>query len=269
MLSRGSFNGPGGPHSRWMIPATGGASMGAQHMLRNKIKLDMVDEAERAAPVPRGAGRRRAWWWPTSPPGGAAGTDSGLSGSTSLGDGDREPGLRREDGPLCDGGGYNNYTVEVVDRMGADSFTPDSGVLLAKTKNRTRRRSCGWSTPTRRTSTWSTTCCRTAPRPDHARRLPSAVGRAVPRRHQLGQRVRVRRQGQPLHFYVLDVKRDARGHPVLHGGGPLAGRRRPEQARREAAPGRRNPRRQGSVELQLPAVQHRQGRPGPGSTRRT
>ncbi len=36
---------------------------------------------------------------------------------------------------MCDGGGYNNYTVEVVDRMGTDSFTPDSGVLLAKTKN--------------------------------------------------------------------------------------------------------------------------------------
>jgi hypothetical protein len=30
---------------------------------------------------------------------------------------------------------YNNYTVEVVDRVGFDSFTPDSGVLLAKTKN--------------------------------------------------------------------------------------------------------------------------------------
>jgi M6 family metalloprotease-like protein len=43
MLSRGSFNGPGGPHSRWMIPPTGGGSMGAQHMLRNKIKLGMVD----------------------------------------------------------------------------------------------------------------------------------------------------------------------------------------------------------------------------------
>ena len=44
MLSRGTFNGPGGPHSRWLIPPTGGASMGAQHMLRNKIKLGMVDE---------------------------------------------------------------------------------------------------------------------------------------------------------------------------------------------------------------------------------
>jgi hypothetical protein len=37
--------------------------------------------------------------------------------------------------PFCDGGRYDNYTVEVVDRMGTDSFTPDAGVLLAKTKN--------------------------------------------------------------------------------------------------------------------------------------
>ncbi len=37
--------------------------------------------------------------------------------------------------PYCDGGGYDNYTIEVVDRMGFDSFTPDSGVLLAKTKD--------------------------------------------------------------------------------------------------------------------------------------
>ena len=43
MLSRGTFNGPGGPHSRWLIPATAGGSMGAQHMLRNKIKLGIVD----------------------------------------------------------------------------------------------------------------------------------------------------------------------------------------------------------------------------------
>ncbi|WP_229829969.1 M6 family metalloprotease domain-containing protein [Actinoplanes ianthinogenes] len=38
MLSRGTFNGPGGPHSRWLIPGTAGSSMGAQHMLRNKMK---------------------------------------------------------------------------------------------------------------------------------------------------------------------------------------------------------------------------------------
>jgi hypothetical protein len=34
----------------------------------------------------------------------------------------------------CDGGGYQSYTIEVVDRMGYDSYTPDHGVLIAKTK---------------------------------------------------------------------------------------------------------------------------------------
>ena len=55
--------------------------------------------------------------------------------------------------PFCDGGGYDNYTLEVVDRMGSDSFTPDSGVLLAKTKNADAAPFTGSSTPTRRTST--------------------------------------------------------------------------------------------------------------------
>jgi hypothetical protein len=30
---------------------------------------------------------------------------------------------------------YNNYTAEVVDRLGADSFTPGHGVLFSRTKN--------------------------------------------------------------------------------------------------------------------------------------
>src|SRR5690625_885308 len=30
---------------------------------------------------------------------------------------------------------YDNYTIEVVDRVGFDSFAPDSGVLMAKTKD--------------------------------------------------------------------------------------------------------------------------------------
>lgn len=33
MMSRGTFNGPRGPHQRWVVPATKGSSMGAQHML--------------------------------------------------------------------------------------------------------------------------------------------------------------------------------------------------------------------------------------------
>ncbi|MFI6455453.1 M6 family metalloprotease domain-containing protein [Streptosporangium amethystogenes] len=135
MLSRGSFNGPGGPHSRWLIPPTSGGSMGAQHMLRNKIKLEMVDEnnvlrlsrealAESGVVVAEVTAR-------VVQPGSA-----GLSGvNIAFGDGDRSPACDVRVDPFCDGGGYHNYTLEVVDRMGADSFTPDSGVLLAKTKN--------------------------------------------------------------------------------------------------------------------------------------
>ncbi|MDH2429049.1 M6 family metalloprotease domain-containing protein [Sphaerisporangium sp. TRM90804] len=138
MLSRGSFNGPGGPHSRWLIPPTGGGSMGAQHMLRNKIKLEMVDEknvlrlsrealAESGLVVARVTAR-------AAQPG-----DKGLAGvNIAFADGDRSPACDTLTDPFCDGGGYENYTVEVVDRMGADSFTPDSGVLLAKTKNEDR-----------------------------------------------------------------------------------------------------------------------------------
>jgi hypothetical protein len=135
MLDRGTFNGPGGPHSRWMIPATGGASMGAQHMLRNKLKLGIVDERNvlrltREALAGSGMIVAKVTARAVQPGAG------GLSGvNVALGTGDLSPACGTATDPLCDGGGYQNYTVEVVDRMGFDSFTPDSGVLLAKTKN--------------------------------------------------------------------------------------------------------------------------------------
>ena len=36
--------------------------------------------------------------------------------------------------PMCDEGGYDFYDVEVVNRQGFDSFLPDHGVLIAKSK---------------------------------------------------------------------------------------------------------------------------------------
>ena len=139
MLSRGSFNGPGGPHSRWMIPATGGGSMGAQHMLRNKIKLQMVDEQNvlrlsRDALKTSGVVIADVTARTVQPgPKGLAGVNLELGAG-----GDLAPPCNTATDPMCDGRGYENYTVEVVDRMGTDSFTPDSGVLLAKTKNEDR-----------------------------------------------------------------------------------------------------------------------------------
>ncbi|MFI1106302.1 M6 family metalloprotease domain-containing protein [Streptomyces melanogenes] len=137
MLSRGTFNGPGGPHTRWQIPATAGGSMGAQHVLRDKLKLGMVDERnilrldrdalKNSGPVVARVTARSA------PPG-----EKGLTGVNITMARDLSPSCDRATDPLCDGGGYDNYTVEVVDRMGMDSFTPDSGVLLSKTKNADR-----------------------------------------------------------------------------------------------------------------------------------
>jgi len=135
MLSRGTFNGPGGPHSRWLIPGTAGSSMGAQHMLRNKLKLGIIDDAavlglSRDALADSGVVVARVTARAAEP--GAR----GLSGiNVTLDGGDDSPACDTGTDPYCDGGGYDNYTVEVVDRMGFDSFTPDSGVLLAKTKN--------------------------------------------------------------------------------------------------------------------------------------
>ncbi|MGH3242217.1 MAG: M6 family metalloprotease domain-containing protein [Spirillospora sp.] len=139
MLSRGTFNGPGGPHSRWTIPATGGGSMGAQHMLRNKMKLEMVDpnnllQLDRGTLATSGTVVAKVTARTVQP------GKSGLAGvNVKLGTGgDQSPKCDVNTDPLCDGGGYDNYTLEVVDRMGTDSFTPDSGVLLAKTKDQDR-----------------------------------------------------------------------------------------------------------------------------------
>jgi M6 family metalloprotease-like protein len=137
MLSRGTFNGPGGPHSRWLIPGNAGSSMGAQHMLRNKTKLGIVDEQNvlhlsREALATSGVVVARVTAREVEPGAG------GLTGVNVAMDSDKSPACDVNTDPLCDGGGYNNYTVEVVDRMGTDSFTPDAGVLLAKTKNQDR-----------------------------------------------------------------------------------------------------------------------------------
>ena len=45
-MSRGSFNGPGGPHTRFLIPPTQGGSLGAQHNLRNKRFLNFIDDGD-------------------------------------------------------------------------------------------------------------------------------------------------------------------------------------------------------------------------------
>lgn len=141
MLSRGTFNGPGGTHERWMIPNKGASGMGSQFTLRNKMRLDMLDDnqvvnlstAELAAD-----GLARATVSARS----VNRTDRVAGFNVALSQGDlsscADEGYVGDRAWLCDRGGYNNYTLEVVDRMGMDSFTPSSGVHIAKTKNQDR-----------------------------------------------------------------------------------------------------------------------------------
>lgn len=137
MLSRGTFNGPGGPHNRWQIPPTLGGTMGSHHMIRNKIRLGFSKPGEVLA-LERDAlartGPITADIWARAVPLGPAAGRIGLHGITIAMDQDRSPSCSISDDYRCDGGGYNLYTLEVVDRMGYDSFTPDHGVLIAKNK---------------------------------------------------------------------------------------------------------------------------------------
>ncbi|RYP11279.1 hypothetical protein DL765_007831 [Monosporascus sp. GIB2] len=135
MMSRGSFGGPGGPHTRWQIPSLQGGSLGCLHTMRDKIKIGLADnssvltftreELANAGVVVAEITARSV------DPG-----ETGLMGiHVALGE-DLSPACNVSTDPLCDGGGYQNYNVEVIDRMGADSFTPDSGVMISKTKDR-------------------------------------------------------------------------------------------------------------------------------------
>src|SRR4051812_31984931 len=46
ILDRGSFNGPGGPHTRWVVPVQKGGSMEAGMMLRTKVSENWMTEAD-------------------------------------------------------------------------------------------------------------------------------------------------------------------------------------------------------------------------------
>ncbi|KAL7619478.1 hypothetical protein AAE478_010017 [Parahypoxylon ruwenzoriense] len=135
MLSRGSFNGPGGPHTRWQIPAIQGGSLGSLHTMGDKMRIGLVDNSSvlmvsREALASSGPVIAEITARCISP------GETELMGLHVIMGDDLSPLCNVRTDALCDGGGYNNYDVEVVDRMGADSFTPDSGVMISKTKDR-------------------------------------------------------------------------------------------------------------------------------------
>ncbi|CAO2653547.1 Nn.00g029580.m01.CDS01 [Neocucurbitaria sp. VM-36] len=144
MLDRGSFNGPGGPHTRWQIPPVQGASMGSLHTMRDKHQIGLIDNT----PILQISRSGLATSGPVVAQLTARSVDpgNGLMGfNISFGtQGDLAPRCNISLDAFCDGRGYNNYNMEVVDRMGADSFCPDSGVMISKTKNADRSQPFQW-----------------------------------------------------------------------------------------------------------------------------
>lgn len=147
MMDRGCFNGPGGPHMRWVVPPTHGAAMPAGLMVKNRLENGFITEDQllrlsreglaRSGPAVADVTARAV----EPLPGTFAGITVRLDGSEP---GDRTPPDDPAVDPLSPGiPNYNFYSLEVVQRIGYDSFTPDNGVLIAKNKDRLRGRNGG------------------------------------------------------------------------------------------------------------------------------
>ncbi|MFE9654537.1 peptidase M6 [Micromonospora sp. NPDC006431] len=221
MMDRGSFNGPGGHHMRWVVPPNQGGWSPAGLMLRNKIAMNIVPadnvlRVSRQALADSGVVVAKVTARAVDP--GAQGVSGIRVALDGPGRPDRTPDCSINTDPFCHGNtGWDDYTVEVVDRMGFDSFTPDNGVLIAKNKTR-EGNTCGYNcfdwvidanpqdiemvdyyspdgTPVMATIA------------DH-RQLNDALFHAGT---DSGSKYEYVDQANRLHIYVLDVQRDADG----------------------------------------------------------
>ncbi len=230
MLSRGSFNGPGGTHTRWLIPPTQGGSLGAQHNVRNKRKLNFISDNELVRLNRDGLAQSGVAVADVTAREVAPGANAGGVQITLDGAGDKATPCDPNTNPLCDGvrlaangsvtGKYNHYTIEAVQRIGADSFTPAQGVLISKTKD--NNSSCGTFT----CFVWVIDA-----NPQDINRLdfmkpdgtPQMVTIADPRQlndapfnagTNSGSEYEYVDNDNRLHFYVIDVRKDGDG--VVH-----------------------------------------------------
>lgn len=143
MMDRGCFNGPGGPHMRWVVPPSMGAAMPAGLMLRNRMINGFLgkeqvltlsrEDLSRSGPVVAKVTARAV----EPLPGTFAGMVVRLDGAEPR---DRTPVDDPATNPLSPGiPNYDYYSLEVIQRIGYDSFCPDNGVLLAKNKDKESR----------------------------------------------------------------------------------------------------------------------------------
>lgn len=143
VLARGSFNGPGGTHERWSVPSVAGGSQPAGVALRNRIKLGIIDQAQylnlqESEVDAAGAVVAEVTSRAVMRPGELTGINLVFDKPDAAAADNSTGSCTRQAKWDCDGGSFDNYTVEVIDRMGTDSFQPDHGVMIAKTKNADR-----------------------------------------------------------------------------------------------------------------------------------
>jgi M6 family metalloprotease-like protein len=143
MMDRGCFNGPGGPHMRCVVPPAMGAAMPAGLMLRNRMVNGFITEDQvltisreglsSSGPVVASVTARAV----EPLPGSFAGIIVRLDGAEPH---DRTPPDDPAVNPLSPGiPNYTFYSLEVIQRIGYDSFCPDNGVLIAKNKDKESR----------------------------------------------------------------------------------------------------------------------------------
>jgi hypothetical protein len=153
MMSRGSFNGPGGQHTRYQIPPTQGGALGAQHNLRNKRFLNFITDNDilrlnRNGLAQSGLAVADVKAREVQPNGDLSGVRVNLDGAGDLNKvcPTSQAGIDLScEGPWRDTQnrvfGFNDYTMEVVQQIGSDSFAPGHGVLIGKSK--TGSSTCG------------------------------------------------------------------------------------------------------------------------------
>ena len=234
MMSRGSFNGPGGQHVRYLIPPTQGEALGSQHNVRNKRVLNFLTDNDllrlnRDGLKTSGMAVADVTARETAPTGGEiSGVNIALDGT-----GDNEApcyinGVLTT--PNCDGvsrnaagvvgNKWNNYTLEVVQQIGSDSYDPGHGVLISKTKN--ANSSCG---------SFSCFVWVVDSHPEDINKVDFVAADGTPKKATIGDE-RQKNDGSfnagigsgssyeyedaanRLHFYVLDTRKDATG--ILH-----------------------------------------------------
>ncbi|OJD23650.1 hypothetical protein ACJ73_04991 [Blastomyces percursus] len=185
--------------------------MGSLHTLRDKVELKLIDNENLVRLSREGllksgtvVVRLTARW---VVPG-----KGDLMGIRIAMDSDKSPACDPDTDPFCDGGVYNGYDVEVIDRMGPDSFTPDSGMMISKIKAESRG-----------TYQWTIDA-----NPQDLRVVDFYIPDGTPAMVSLGDYCQLAdalfhagtRSGSEyeyvdkangLHFYIIDIQRDRKG----------------------------------------------------------